>query len=216
MAPARTSPGPSAWTSTRTRDSFAQTTTPREPTMRLLQIAILAGMSLGAAVLPDGSAAAQGPAALSGQVSSAEEGAMEGVLVSARRDGSSITTTVVSDDKGHYAFPAARLEPGHYTISIRAGGYQLDRAKSGDGAAGATADLKLSKTRRLAAQISNGEWLTSLPGADKQKAFLTQCVGCHTMQRIVSSAHDAAEFEQILVRMGSYSHEDLLELGGVV
>src|ERR1051326_7183702 len=105
MAPARTSPAPSAWTSTRNRDSFAQTTTPREPTMRLLQIAILAGMSLEAAVLPDGRAAAQGPAALSGQVSSADEGAMEGVLVSARRDGSSITTTVVSDDKGHYAFP---------------------------------------------------------------------------------------------------------------
>jgi streptogramin lyase len=45
----------------------------------------------------------------------------------------------------------------------------------------------------------------SLPGADKQKGFLTQCVGCHTMQRIVSSTHDAAEFEQIFVRMGSYS-----------
>jgi streptogramin lyase len=173
--------------------------------MRLLQIAILAGLSLVAAVLSDGKAVAESPAALSGQVTSAEEGAMEGVLVSARRDGSSITTTVVSDDKGRYAFPAARLEPGRYTISIRAIGYQLDGAKSVDVAAGATADLKLSKTRRLAAQVSNGEWLMSLPGADKQKAFLTQCVGCHTMQRIVSSTHDAAEFEQIFVRMGSYS-----------
>ena len=148
---------------------------------------------------------AQAPAALAGKVSSAEEGAMEGVLVSARRDGSSITTTVVSDDKGHYAFPAARLEPGRYTISIRAIGYQLDGTKSVDVAAGATADLKLSRTGRLTSQVSNGEWLMSLPGADKQKAFLTMCVGCHSMQRIVSSTHDAAEFEQIFVRMGSYS-----------
>jgi virginiamycin B lyase len=38
--------------------------------------------------------------ALTGQVSSAEEGPMEGVLVSAKRAGSTVTTTVVTDDKG--------------------------------------------------------------------------------------------------------------------
>src|SRR5262252_7233376 len=167
--------------------------TPREPTMRLLQVSIIAGMSLGAVVLCDGRAVAQDAAALSGQVSSAEEGAMEGVLVSAHKDGSSITTTVVTDDKGHYTFPAARLEPGPYAIAIRAVGYQLDGPKRVEVKAGATADLKLSKTRKLASQLSNGEWLMSLPGADKQKAFLTQCVGCHTLARIVSSTHDAAE-----------------------
>ena len=40
---------------------------------------------------------------------------MEGVLVSAKKDGSSITTTVVSDQQGAYSFPNARLEPGKYT-----------------------------------------------------------------------------------------------------
>ena len=34
---------------------------------------------------------AQGAAALAGQVSSAKEGAMEGVIVSAKKDGSTIT-----------------------------------------------------------------------------------------------------------------------------
>ena len=173
--------------------------------MRLLQVSIIAGMSLGAVVLCDGRAVAQDAAALSGQVSSAEEGAMEGVLVSAHKDGSSITTTVVTDDKGHYTFPAARLEPGPYAIAIRAVGYQLDGPKRVEVKAGATAELKLSKTRKLASQLSNGEWLMSLPGADKQKAFLTQCVGCHTLARIVSSTHDAAEFEQVFKRMGGYS-----------
>src|SRR5580693_8824711 len=66
--------------------------------------------------------------ALTGQVSSAEEGAMEGVLVSAQKDGSTIRTTVVTDAQGRYAFPAARLEPGAYRISIRAVGYELDGA----------------------------------------------------------------------------------------
>src|SRR5262249_11610263 len=56
---------------------------------------------------------------LSGRVSSAAEGAMEGVLVSARRDGSPITVTVVSDREGRYRFPDGRLAPGHYTLAIR-------------------------------------------------------------------------------------------------
>ncbi|HEV8720737.1 MAG TPA: carboxypeptidase-like regulatory domain-containing protein [Candidatus Binatia bacterium] len=52
--------------------------------------------------------------ALNGQVSSAEEGPMEGMLVSAKRAGSTITTTVVSDDQGRYTFPSKKLEPGQY------------------------------------------------------------------------------------------------------
>src|SRR5439155_3115205 len=72
---------------------------------------------------------AQAPA-LTGQVSSAEEGAMEGVLVSAKKAGSTITTTVVSDKQGRYSFPAARLEPGKYALKVRAAGYDLDQAGS--------------------------------------------------------------------------------------
>ena len=71
-------------------------------------------------------AAAQG-VALSGTMSSAEEGNMEGVLVNAKRAGSNMTVTVVSDDKGRYQFPAAKLEPGKYTLSIRAVGYDMAR-----------------------------------------------------------------------------------------
>ena len=50
---------------------------------------------------------------------------MEGVLVSAKREGSNKTITVVSDAKGRYAFPASRLEPGKYAVTIRAVGYDL-------------------------------------------------------------------------------------------
>src|SRR4051812_15423551 len=69
---------------------------------------------------------AQAPAALSGQVSSQQDGAMEGVLVSAKKDGGTITITVVSDAQGHFSFPASKLGPGKYAISIRAIGYDLD------------------------------------------------------------------------------------------
>ncbi len=132
---------------------------------------------------------------------------MEGVLVSAKKADSAVTVTVVSDDKGRYSFPADRLEPGRYTISIRAIGYKLDGPKTADVAAGttATADLKLSPVKNLVTQLSSGEWLNSLPGEPKQKAFLTMCVGCHTLQRVLTSTHSPAEFEQVFLRMSRYS-----------
>src|SRR5437899_7669195 len=77
-------------------------------------------------------AQAQGTVALTGQVSSAEEGAMEGVVVSAKRDGSTISISVVTDAQGRFAFPAARLEPGHYTLKARAAGFEVDDAKAAD------------------------------------------------------------------------------------
>src|SRR5690242_16512456 len=150
---------------------------------------------------------AQAQVALTGVVSAADEGPMEGVLVSAKKEGSIITTTVVSDQQGAFSFPNARLEPGKYTMTIRAIGYRLDGAKTVDVPAGGEgkADLKLSKVKSLMPQLSNGEWLLSLPGADKQKAFLTMCVGCHTLQRVLTSSHDAAEFQQVFLRMSRYS-----------
>jgi virginiamycin B lyase len=145
--------------------------------------------------------------ALTGLVSSSDDVAMEGVLVSAKKEGSTITTTVVTNEQGRFSFPSARLEPGKYTISIRAVGYKLESGKSVDVPDGnaATADLKLSKAKSLVPQLSSGEWLHSLPGPDKQKAFLTMCVGCHTLQRVVTSTHDAAEFQQLFLRMSRYS-----------
>src|SRR5215469_4742166 len=106
--------------------------------------------------------------ALTGRVSSAEEGPMEGVLISAKKAGSTITITVVSDDQGRYRFPSAKLQAGEYSLRIRAVGYDLESPASVQvGAAGATtADLKLRKAVDTAAQLSNSEWFDSLPGTD--------------------------------------------------
>ena len=52
------------------------------------------------------------PAALAGKVSSAKEGLMEGVVVSAKKVGSTVTVSVATDDKGRFSFPAqARAGP---------------------------------------------------------------------------------------------------------
>jgi virginiamycin B lyase len=85
-------------------------------------IALLAGT---------GNAMAQaGPPALTGKALAAE-GALEGVLVSAKRNGSTVTVTVVSDKDGRYSFPAGRLEPGQYSLRIRAAGYDLAESRPG-------------------------------------------------------------------------------------
>jgi streptogramin lyase len=150
---------------------------------------------------------AQTAAALSGTVSSTEEGNMEGVLVNAKKEGSTITITVVSDDKGNFAFPADRLSPGKYNITVRAAGYTLVGPKEATVAAGQTAkaDVKVGKARNIIGQLSNAEWLISAPGSDRQKAFLTNCVGCHTLQRVFTSSHTPEEYEAVFKRMGTYS-----------
>src|SRR3954465_3362776 len=111
--------------------------------------------------------------ALNGRVTSAQEGAMEGVLVSAKKQGSTITTTVVSDDKGQFSFPADKIEPGKYAITIRAAGYDLVEPKAIEVAAGSgtTADITLAKARNPALQLSSAEWLISVPGDDRLKSF---------------------------------------------
>src|SRR6059036_962434 len=151
-------------------------------------------------------AQAQAHVALTGQVRSAEEGVMEGVVVSAKRDGSTISVSVVTDAQGRFAFPAARLEPGHYTLKARAAGFEIDGANAADVAAGsvAGADIKLRKVKNLSAHLTNAEWMSSMPGTDEQKRFLLNCNGCHTLERIMKSTYDADGFMQIFQRMASY------------
>src|SRR4029077_491891 len=108
--------------------------------------------------------------ALSGQVSSEKEPAMEGVIVGVRKDGSPITIDVVTDADGRYSFPSSKLAPGQYSLKIRAVGYEMDGPKTVEVAAGAaaTADIKLRPAKNLAAQLNNAEWLMSMPGNDTQ------------------------------------------------
>ncbi|MEA2733534.1 MAG: hypothetical protein QOF70_8009 [Acetobacteraceae bacterium] len=154
-----------------------------------------------------GIACAQPATALSGNVRSTEEGLMEGVLVSAHRDGSNITVTVVSDTKGRYTFPTERLQPGHYSLAIRAVGYDLGGLSAADVApnTSATADLTLRKTSDLSAQLTNAEWMESLPGNASQKQFLQSCTNCHSLHQPLFSTHTADEFVAVQERMAHYS-----------
>jgi hypothetical protein len=145
-------------------------------------------------------------AALTGVVSSAAEPRMEGVLVSATRAGSPITVTVVSDGSGRYTFPRERLEPGAYTLRVRAIGYELERpATATVSAQPATLDLALRTAQDVPSQLSNGEWLMSWPGRVEMKNGLLNCTQCHGLEPIARSRFTADEWVGVLERMARYA-----------
>lgn len=76
---------------------------------------------------------------------------MEGVVVSAKRAGGTVTVSVVSDATGRYRFPRTRLEDGRYAVSMRAVGYELDDPGPVDitTARPTGLDLKLHSTQDL-------------------------------------------------------------------
>lgn len=166
----------------------------------LLVFPIAAGVALGAT---------EGPSALSGRVSSQAEGAMEGVLVGAKRAASTMSVWVVTDAQGQYAFPRERLQPGKYAISVRAAGYELPGTSVDVTTEPARLDLRLNSVTRpmkLATQLSNGEWFMSLPGPERQKRALGNCVTCHTLQRVLFSRFNADEMTEIVERMSRHTN----------
>ena len=169
----------------------------------ILGVTTALALPLGATML---SADERASAALTGQVTSEAEDAMEGVVVTARKDNSIVSTSVTSDAAGRYVFPENRLEPGRYIIAIRAIGYELGGPTTANVIAEQTAkvDLKLKKTGDLASQLSNAEWMMSIPGTEEQKAMLLDCMGCHTLERVVRSTHDVNEWMQVVSRMKGY------------
>jgi streptogramin lyase len=147
--------------------------------------------------------------ALTGKVTSQAEGAMEGVLVGAKKAGSTISIWVVSDAQGQYLFPRDRMEPGKYAIAIRAVGYELPKTSAEVTTQPVTLDLQLSKvssTSKLAMQLSNGEWFLSMPGTPQQRSSVGGCVNCHTLTRVLFSRFNADEMTEVIRRMGMHTN----------
>ena len=146
-------------------------------------------------------------AKITGTVSSPNEPAMEGVLVTARLNGSTITYTVATQKDGTFSFPDRLLVNGTYSLSIRATRYKLDGDVKVDlSDMSKPVSLKLRSDQNLAPQLTNAEWLTSMPGSMNDKKQLYGCTNCHTLQRIVESKYSASEYMDVLARMAQYSN----------
>jgi len=161
-------------------------------------------------------------AMLQGVVRSKDAGLMEGVLVSARREGSTSTVTVVSDNQGRYRFPAGKLLPGKHDLSTWAVGFE-SLEKSGVEVLPtktATMDFLIEKQQdknKFALQLSHTEWELTLgspqilgsPGA-------ASCAGCHLIGRIMVKKQTASEWEQVISRMKNHGEGSAFRRGGIV
>jgi len=143
---------------------------------------------------------------LTGTVSSQKEGAMEGVLVSAKKQSGTISVTVASNAEGRYNFPSDRLSAGTYDITIRAVGYTLpDTTVAISAGQAAKLDLTLNEVidkMKLGEQLSNAEWVIS---AGDDGSRLGRCVNCHTIAVALFSRHNAEAMAKVVQRMGVHS-----------
>ena len=157
----------------------------------------LAGLLSPRAQRPSPRAAA---AALTGRVTSAAEGAMEGVLVSAKREGSTKTVTVVSHADGSYAFPRDRLEPGRYAVSTRAVKYVLaERGTHGRDRRGSTGAARPRAARSEPARARAADDRSRV--ARELSARRPDEVGA--VPRLQPLPHDAAAVDVDLRRRGA-------------
>jgi len=162
-------------------------------------------------------------AALTGTVTSKAEGAMEGVAVIAKRDGSPVLTSVMTDARGQYSFPRSHLKPGKYTIAIRAAGYVLPGSGTipVDVSAEAAGRLDLAlldaTTDQMANQLTTVDWLMSMPGTTAQKDLLVRkvvnCGFCHDMERTLRTRYTADQFLPVISRMATYAADNSAACG---
>src|SRR5262249_34964836 len=66
-------------------------------------------------------------------------------------------------------------------------------------------DLNLVKTKDLEHQLSNGEWLQSIPGEPRFKEALFNCTSCHTLERPLRARYNATDMGKVVQRMSTWA-----------
>jgi len=143
---------------------------------------------------------------LTGSIVSAAGQKLEGVLVSAKKEGSTITTSVYTDLNGEYFFPA--IPDGKYQVWAQTLGFQTAKG---------AVDLSATKHQdfRLAAitdpeerirQLPSGMLAAALPeeteaDANIKRIFHNQCTGCHTPGYPLQFKFDEAGWNKIITLM---------------
>lgn len=178
--------------------------------VRKCLVGIAGVVTMGFALSQFAAVTAQTGAALTGVVSSQQEGKMEGVVVTARGEGANFSVSVVSDAEGRYAFPRSHLPVGKYSLKIRAFGYDLAGGDAAEVRANGTTtlDLALAAAKDPSAQLTSTDWLNLIPGTVEQKAMVQRealsCTYCHSLERVLKSRHNADQFVRVLHRMQEY------------
>jgi len=155
-----------------------------------------------AAVVATSSFAYAADQQLSGTITTAGKG-LDGAVISAKREGSNITTSVYSDAQGNYYFPP--MAAGKYSVWAQTLGFEQTKAQV-DLAANKKQDLALkaitdpeTKWKQLPGELV---W-ASLPVENAQDAHMKQlihnnCNGCHTPSYPFQFRFDATGWSRVI------------------
>jgi streptogramin lyase/mono/diheme cytochrome c family protein len=140
---------------------------------------------------------------LTGAISSAAGEKLGGVTVSAKLEGSSITTSVYTDESGNYYFPP--LPAGKYQVWAQALGFETAKGAA-DLSATAHQNFTLKPITDAEARIKQlpSELLVAALPEDTaddariKKVFTNQCTGCHTPGYPLQFKFDEAGWNKII------------------
>jgi streptogramin lyase len=171
-----------------------------------LGVALLGLVAVAAEQAPSGQAGERaGGIVLSGSTRGAAGQALEGVTVSARAAGSTITTTVISNERGEFVFPP--LPGGAYQVWAQAVGFGTARAAvTLEGARPATQAFTLQTIDDFTPQLTSSEWMAALPAATREdrrmrELFRVNCSECHSLSLALLSPFDEQGWLAIIERM---------------
>ena len=140
---------------------------------------------------------------LTGSIASATGQKLDGVQVSAKKEGSTITTSVYTDANGDYFFPA--LPDGKYNVWAQTLGFETSKGQV-DLTAKRQQDFKLAaitdpdlKIKQLPSEML----AAALPedteaDANMKRIFHNQCTGCHTPGYPLQFKFDEAGWNKII------------------
>jgi virginiamycin B lyase len=143
---------------------------------------------------------------LSGAVASPSGQKLEGVTVSAKLEGSTITTSVYTDTAGVYVFPP--LPAGNYRVWAQALGFELNKG-SVDLSAARRQNFTLQEiadAERRFRQLPGEMMVAALPEATPQDAhmkriFMNNCTACHSSSYALQFRFDEAGWNKIIALM---------------
>ena len=144
------------------------------------------------------------PVVLTGTVTSPTGEKMEGVTVSAKANGDSVTTSVFTDRTGAYYFPA--MPGGSYRVWAQAVGFEASRAEVTLQGSSQRRDFALKETKDWIRQLSGGEYVAALPTDTPQHrrmrdVFVHNCTTCHTAATALQNRYDEAGWDAIITLM---------------
>src|SRR5262245_32978734 len=140
---------------------------------------------------------------LSGAITSASGEKLGGITVSAKLNGSTISTSVYTDESGNYYFPP--MAAGKYKVWAQTLGFETTKSD---------VDLSANKKQNLTLtamtdpeqrwrQLPGEMMVAALPEATAddaliKKIFTNQCVGCHSPGYILQFRFDEAGWNKII------------------